>query len=111
MEKKLYSKAPTYAVSLLKGLYEIRINSDYVNQNGHKVDKYSGTLMDGSEATAIFTKVSDVKIYEFPERIVTIYDRDTAKTIAKYLMRAFDISLEEMEQELKEKGEGEWEGQ
>ncbi len=111
MEKKLHSKAPTYVVSLLGGLYEIRINSNYVDQNGRKVDRRNETLMDGSEATAIFMKVSDVKIYEFPERIVTIYDRDTAKTIAKYLVRAFDISLEEMEQELKEKGEGEWEGQ
>lgn len=109
MKKKMDSKTLIYSVSLLSGLYKIQINGDYVDQHGHKVDKHSGTLMDESEA--VFTKVSNVKIYEFPERIITIYDGDTAKAIAKYLMKAFDISLEEMEQELKEKGEGEWEGQ
>lgn len=114
MEKKLYSKAPTYVVSLLGGLYEIRINSNYVDQCGRKVAKYG--CMDGSDFEPTFIKVSDVKIYEFPydlptRRVVSIHDKDVAKTIAKYLMRAFDISLEEMEQELKEKGKGEWEGQ
>ena len=114
MEKKLHSKAPAYAVLLLGGLYEIRIHSNYVDQCGRKVDKYG--CMDGLRFAPVFTKVSDVKIYEFPNdipnrRMVSIYDKDVAKTIAKYLMRAFDISLEEMKQALEEKGEGEWEGQ